>query len=116
MLHSFLPTPFYTHGLIAVFRPSPSLKWTEEQVNTIRKTSKANFVEGLDVIRLAIREGYERRKAERLSHSKLKASGSSASSTPPPPDMEKSVGEDFNEREKQGVAAGGVVLKEGRTS
>ena len=44
------------------------MKWTEEQVQTIRMTSKANFREGLEVIRLAVREAYERRKKERVEH------------------------------------------------
>ena len=42
-------------------------------MQTIRMTSKANFREGLDVIRLAIREAYERRKKERLAHEEEKA-------------------------------------------
>jgi hypothetical protein len=42
-----------------------SLKWTQAQVETIRKTAKANFHEGIDVTRLVVREAYERRKKER---------------------------------------------------
>jgi hypothetical protein len=51
----------------AAFSGSYNLKWTEEQVQTIRLTARANFKEGLECIRLVIGEAYQRRKAERLA-------------------------------------------------
>lgn len=51
----------------AAFSGSYNLKWTEEQVQTIRLTARANFKEGLECIRLVVGEAYQRRKAERLA-------------------------------------------------
>lgn len=54
----------------AAFSGSYNLKWTEEQVQTIRLTARANFKEGLECIRLVVGEAYQRRKAERLAREK----------------------------------------------
>lgn len=51
----------------AAFSSSYNLVWTEEQVGIIRKTSRANVVEGIETIRKAVREIYESKKAARLS-------------------------------------------------
>lgn len=50
----------------AEFSSSYNLAWTDEQVEIIRRTSKANTVDALAKIRTVVREAYERRKAERL--------------------------------------------------
>lgn len=50
----------------AEFSSSYNLAWTNEQVEIIRRTSKANTVDALATIRTVVREAYERRKAERL--------------------------------------------------
>ncbi|KAK0547455.1 hypothetical protein OC845_004087 [Tilletia horrida] len=51
----------------APFSSSYNLTWTKEQVDTIRKTGKANTHEGLETIRHVVREAYEKKKAARLS-------------------------------------------------
>lgn len=53
----------------AKFSSSYNLVWTEEQVEIIRKTSRADVVEGISTIRNVVREIYEAKKAARLSKS-----------------------------------------------
>lgn len=64
----------------AAFSGSYNLKWTEEQVQTIRLTARANFKEGLECIRLVIGEAYQRRKAERLAREQTAMSHNASSS------------------------------------
>lgn len=51
----------------APFSSSYNLVWTKDQVETIRKTSKANVAASMPILKAAIREAYETRKAIRLS-------------------------------------------------
>lgn len=51
----------------APFSSSYNLVWSEEQVEIIRKTSRADVVEGIATIRKVIREIYEAKKAARLA-------------------------------------------------
>ncbi|KAE8214439.1 hypothetical protein CF327_g2153 [Tilletia walkeri] len=55
----------------APFSSSYNLCWTKEQVDTIRKTGKANTHEGLETIRTVVREAYEKKKAARLNGTKV---------------------------------------------
>lgn len=67
----------------AAFSGSYNLKWTEEQVQTIRLTARANFKEGLECNRLVIGEAYQRRKADRLAREQSGAAHTSSPKAPP---------------------------------
>ncbi|KAM0751014.1 FabD/lysophospholipase-like protein [Meredithblackwellia eburnea MCA 4105] len=51
----------------APFSSSYNLVWTPEQVDSIYTTSRANVMDGLPVLKAAVKEAYERRKAYRLA-------------------------------------------------
>ncbi|KAK0532205.1 hypothetical protein OC834_002692 [Tilletia horrida] len=59
----------------APFSSSYNLCWTKEQVDTIRRTGKANTHEGLETIRTVVREAYEKKKKARLSGLAVPAAG-----------------------------------------
>ncbi|KAK7002335.1 lysophospholipase [Favolaschia claudopus] len=51
----------------APFSSSYNLVWTPEEVNSIYTTAAANVRNGIETIRQAVREAYERRRAARLA-------------------------------------------------
>lgn len=51
----------------AAFSSSYNLVWSPDHVDTIQKTSRLNITDALPTIKLAIREAYERRRANRLA-------------------------------------------------
>jgi len=67
----------------APFSSSYNLCWTKEQVDTIRKTGKANTHEGLETIRTVVREAYEKKKQARLSGRSQIPAGPPSQPAPP---------------------------------
>ncbi|KAJ7615479.1 acyl transferase/acyl hydrolase/lysophospholipase [Roridomyces roridus] len=54
----------------APFSSSYNLVWTPDEVDSIHKTAEANVRNGLPIIKQAVREAYERRRALRLAGTK----------------------------------------------